>query len=159
MITGGRRIRTDILPRRSVSDSVQQPHEAARVPDRLAEPQHGLLRAFTLVLVQQGVLGQAVALVGGADGEDEEDGEGGARDEGEHVRVGEGVDVVDLEGRGEAELVEEGGHELRVGFEGDEGRGCGGGVGVCGGHCGGLLFLLSYSALVVWFECWFVTCG
>ncbi len=77
-----------------------------------------------------------MGLVGGRDGEDEQQGEGGARDEGEEVGVGEGVDVVDGEGGREAELVEEGGQELGVGFEGDEGWCRGGGVG-WGGFGGG----------------------
>lgn len=71
-----------------------------------------------------------MALVGCADGEDEEEGEGGTRQEGEKLGFCQGVDIVDLEGVGEAELAEEGGHELWVGLEGDEGRGGGRGVGV-----------------------------
>ena len=84
---------------------------------------------------EQGVLGEPVGLVRGRDGEDEQEGEGRPGDEGEEVRVREGVDVVHGEGGGDAERVQEGGHEGGVGFEGDEGRGGGGGVG--GGHFGG----------------------
>lgn len=100
---------------------MQQAHEPAGVAYRLAEPDDGLAVAAARVLGQGGVLGEAVALVGGRDGEDEQQGEGGARDEAEHVGVVEAVHVVDAQLLGQAKLVEQVAHQLRVGLERDEG--------------------------------------
>lgn len=100
---------------------MQQAHEAARVADGLAEPDDGLAVALAGVLGQGGVLGEAVALVRGRDGEDEQQGEGGPRDEAQHVGVVQAVDVVHAQLRGQAELVQQVAHELRVGLERDEG--------------------------------------
>lgn len=73
---------------------MEQSHEPAGVADGLAEPDDGLVVALAGVLGQGGVLGEAVALVGGGNGEDEQQGEGGPRHEAEHVGVVEAVDVV-----------------------------------------------------------------
>lgn len=78
-----------------------------------------------------------MGFVCGGDGEDKQEGEGRARDESEEIGVSEGEDIVQLESGGNAEGVDELGHELGVGFEGDE-CWCGGGgvrpgVGVDGG--------------------------
>lgn len=114
---------TDELARRAVGHGMQQPHHAARVAYSLPPPHDGLALALALVLVGDGVLGHAVALVRGANGEDEQQREGGPRDKGQQVRVRQGVDVVQGEGGGHAEAVRQRRHELRVGLEGDEGRG------------------------------------
>ena len=100
---------------------MEQAHEPAGVADGLAEPDDGLAVAPAGVRGQGGVLGEAVALVRGRDGEDEEQGEGGPRDEAEHVGVVQAVDVVDAQLLGQAQLVEQVAHELRVGLERDEG--------------------------------------
>lgn len=100
---------------------MQQPHEPARVADGLAEPHNGLAVALARVVREGGVLGEAVALVRGRDGEDEQQGEGGPRHEAEHVGVVQAVDVVHAQLRGQAELVQQVAHELRVGLERDEG--------------------------------------
>lgn len=62
----------------------------------------------------EGVFGVAVGLVAGRGGEDEEEGEGGARDESEEVSVCQGVDVYEGELGGESEAVDQGGHQLGV---------------------------------------------
>ncbi len=49
---------------------MQQPHQPARIPNRLPEPHDALGLAATPILVEQRVLSQPVALVHGADGED-----------------------------------------------------------------------------------------
>ena len=112
---------TNKLPGRPVGRGVQQPHEPARVADGLAEPHDGLAVALAGVLGQGGVLGEAVALVRGRDGEDEQQGECGPRDEAEHVGVVQAVHVVHAQLLGQAEVVQQVAHELRVGLEGDEG--------------------------------------
>lgn len=114
---------TDKVTSRTVADGVEETHEAAGVTDGLAVPEDGLGIALSCVLGGGGVLSEAMGLVGGADGEDEQQGQRRAGDEGEELGLGYGVDVVNLEGGAEAELVEEGRQELRVGFEGHEG-GC-----------------------------------
>lgn len=108
------RSRTDKSPRGTVRDGVEQAHEAAGVPDRLLPPHDGLAVALAPVLLDAGVLGQARGLVGGAHGEDEEEGEGGARHEGQQLGLRDAVDVVDLQRAAQAELAQEGRHELRV---------------------------------------------
>lgn len=50
---------------------------------------------------EEGVLGETVGFVGGADGEDEEEGESRAGDEREEVWVRQGVDVMDGERAGD----------------------------------------------------------
>ena len=115
---------------------MQQPHQAARVADGLAPPHDRLVGALARVFLVEGVLGQAVALVGGADGEDQQHGQRGPRDEGQQLRVGQGVDVVDAEALGHAQLVDERGHELRVGLERDEGHAAALDVGVRDGRHG-----------------------
>lgn len=117
----GREGLTNKLPSRPVGRGVQQPHEAARVAYGLAEPDDGLGVALAGVLGQGGVLGEAVALVRGRDGEDEQQGEGGPRHEPEHVGVVQAVDVVHAQLPGQAEVVQQVAHELRVGLERDEG--------------------------------------
>lgn len=109
---------------------MQQAHQAARVADRLAEPEHGLAVALARVLGQRGVLRQALRLVDGRDGEDEQQGQRGARDEGEHLRVLERVDVVHLQRGAEAQRVQQAAHQLRVRLERDEGRGASRWIGI-----------------------------
>lgn len=85
---------------------MQQADQATRVADGLLEPDDVFVGAGAGVFVARGVFVLAEVLVGGGDGEDEEEGEGGAGEEGEQGGVAEGVDVVEGEGRGEAELVD-----------------------------------------------------
>ena len=57
---------------------------------------------------------RAELFVGVADGEDEEEGECGAGNEGEEVGVVDAEDVVEADCAGETELVEEVGHDFGV---------------------------------------------
>ena len=82
---------------------MQEADGAASVADGLAEPEDGLGRAAPGVGGVDGVFGGTEGAPGGCHGDDCEEGEGGARDEGEEGRVREGVDVVEGEGWGEAE--------------------------------------------------------
>lgn len=100
---------------------MKESHQSASIPDRLPEPNDRLSTPVAPVVLDQAVLGHPVALVHGAHGEDEQDGEGRPGDEGEEFGVCEGVHVVDLEGLRDAELVDEVRHQLRVCLEGDEG--------------------------------------
>ena len=95
---------------------MQQTNEPASIPDSLLVPDDFLARPRSRVLGFRGVFGRAEGLVGFADGEDEQEGVGGAGHEGEEVWVGDAEDVVELEGGGEAEFVEEGGHYFGVVF-------------------------------------------
>lgn len=61
-----------------------------------------------------GVLLVSEFLIGRADGEDEQERVGGSGYEGEQVWVVDAEDVVELQGAGEAEVVEEGGHYFRI---------------------------------------------
>lgn len=124
--------RTDEPPRRTVRDGVEQAHKAAGVPDGLLPPHDGLAIALAPILVDAGVLGQARGLVGGADGEHEEEGQRGPRHEGQELGLRDAVDVVDLQRAAQAELVQERRHELRVRLERDEGGRGGAGVRVYG---------------------------
>lgn len=97
--------RTNLLPRRPVTNSMQEPVQPARIPNRLPEPDHLLALAAARVRRQGSVLLCAVGGEGRRGGEDEEEGEAGPRHEGEEVGVVERVDVVEGEGRGQAEVV------------------------------------------------------
>lgn len=113
---------------------MQQAHETAGVADSLPEPDDGFAGPLAVVCGQGRVLGHALGLVDGRDGKDEQQGQGGPRDKGQQLGLRDGVDVVDLERAAEAQAVQQRRHELRVGFEGDEGRrGARGrvGVGLC----------------------------
>ena len=85
---------------------MQQPNEPAGIADRLFEPDDRFGGAGAGVRRERCVFGRAEGFVGGCYGEDEEEGVGGAREEGEEGWLGEGVDVVVGEGGGEAELVD-----------------------------------------------------
>lgn len=100
---------------------MQQAHHAASVANRLLEPHDGLVVALAAVFGQRDILGQTGALVGSGDGEDQQQGVGRARDEGEELGFCEAVDIVDGEVGLEAEVVEELGHQLWIGFQRDEG--------------------------------------
>lgn len=114
---------------------MQQPHHPARIADRLLEPHYLALAIIALIFRQGGVLGETSALISGGDGEDEQEGVGGAREECEQFGLGDAVDVVHGKVVLEAQAVEEVGHQLGVGFEGDESWfACGGGGGGGGGH-------------------------
>lgn len=127
---------TDQVPSRTVRNSMQQSHHTARVPDSLLPPNHRLLLACAFVLIDGIVFCHAVAFIGSAYREDEEQGERRSWDECEQVWIGEGVDIVELEGWRDAELVDEVGHKLGVGLERDEGGSALLGIWVCGGrHC------------------------
>lgn len=95
---------------------MQQADEPASVADGLLIPEDFLVRTGGCVVGSGSVFGGAEGLVGFADGEDEQEGVGGAGDEGEEVWVGDAEDVVKLEGGREAEVVEEGGHYFGVVF-------------------------------------------
>jgi hypothetical protein len=66
------------------------------------------------VVRERDVFFVAEGFVAGGGREDEEEGVGGPWDEGEEVRVGDAVDVVELECGREAEVVEERGHYFGV---------------------------------------------
>jgi hypothetical protein len=76
---------------------VQQSHQPAGVADGLLKPKDALTVTLAGVLGQSGVLGQAVGLISGRDGEDEKQGEGRPRDESQELWVLERVDVVHLQ--------------------------------------------------------------
>lgn len=114
---------------------MQKSHKSTSISDCLAEPHDWLALAFTLVIWDGGVLGHAEALIGGRHGEDEEECMGGAGDEGQKLRLGNAVDIVHSERFGEAELVEEVGHQFWVGLHGDEGQLASIGSGCCAGYC------------------------
>jgi hypothetical protein len=110
---------------------VQQAHKTTSISDRLRPPQDGLCISFALVLIHQAIFRHALTLVHRADREHKQEGKSRTGDESEEVGFGQGVDVVHLESVRDTELVDEGGHKLRVRFEGDEGRAAIGRVGVC----------------------------
>lgn len=101
---------------RAITDGVEEADEPACVTDRLLEPDDFLAGTGAGIVGEGGVLLAPELLVGVGDGEDEEEGEGGAREEGEEGGFGEGVDVVEGEGGGEAELADEVGHYVWVVF-------------------------------------------
>lgn len=129
-----------MLPRWVVGHGVQQPHHAAGVADRLPPPHHGLARALAGVLVGQAVGREPLALVLGADGEDEQQRVRGAGDQHQQVRLGERVDVVHGEVLGHAEFVEQARQEVRVRLEGDKGGRLGAGIGIHIRHGGCVVF-------------------
>ena len=85
---------TDETPRGTVANGVQQANEAAGITDSLAEPEDGLVGAAAVVLGNGGVLGEPLALVGGADGEHEQKRQRGPRHEGQQLRLRDRVHVV-----------------------------------------------------------------
>lgn len=62
---------------------MQEADEPAGVADGLLEPHDGLIGAGTGVGGEGGIFGTAERLVGWGDGEDEKEGVGGARQEGQ----------------------------------------------------------------------------
>lgn len=84
---------------------MQESDGAASVPDCLLDPEDRLAGAGAGVRRGGGVLGDAAGLPGWCEGQDYEEGVCGAGDVGEEIGVGEAVDVVEGEGRGEAEGV------------------------------------------------------
>lgn len=92
---------------------------AARLADRLLEPEDGLSGSFSGVY--EGfvlVFTLAICAPGGGQRHDDEEGEGGTRDQGEQGGLGEGVDVVPCQVGREAELRGEGVEDCRVVFLG-----------------------------------------
>lgn len=80
---------------------MKQANQPTRMADRLLEPNNGLLRAGAAVVVHGAVFGFADGVPRRRHGDCDEEGVGGAGDEGEERRFGEGVDVVEGEGGGE----------------------------------------------------------
>lgn len=117
-----RKRRTNKPPRRPVPHGVQQAHEAAGVPDGLAEPEHGLGGAAAAVLGGAGVLGQPLRLVRRADGEHEQQRQRGPRHERQQLRLRDRVHVVHGQRAAEAQPPEEPRHHFRVRLQRDEGR-------------------------------------
>ena len=107
---------TDEAPRLPIADAVQQADQAAGVADRLLEPDDRLVGPASVVVGLGGVFVAPEALVRVVDGEDEQEGVGRAWHEGEEVRVRDAVDVVEVDGRGESELVDEIRHYFGVVF-------------------------------------------
>lgn len=100
---------TNKPPRLAITNPMQQANQTARVADRLLEPHDLLVGPAAVVLVLCGILVAPELLVSVVDGEDEEQGVGRARHEGQQVGVVDAVHVVEAEGAGEPELV----HEVR----------------------------------------------
>ena len=67
--------------------------------DCLFKPDYRLVRTFACVIRLGRVFGDSRGLPGGREWKDHQECVNGTWDEGEKVRVGEGVDVVELEGR------------------------------------------------------------
>ena len=124
--------RTDEVSCISVCDSMQKTHHTTGILDRLRPPQDGLSISFSLVFIRQAILCHAMAFIHGANGEHEKKSERRAGDKGEEVGIGQGVDIVHLESVRDTKLVDEGGHELRVRFEGNEGWAAAGRIGIGG---------------------------
>ncbi len=90
---------------------------AACLADRLQEPADGLLGSFSGVV--EGfilVFSHAVCVPGRGQRYDNEEGEGGTRDQGEEGGFGEGVDIVPFQVWREAELRREGVEDCGVVF-------------------------------------------
>lgn len=107
---------TNLIDGVSIANSMQQGHHAARIGNGLLPPHDRLLGALAPILLDETVLGHALALVYIADGEDEQQGVGRFGDHLEEIDVVEGVDIVHGQLVGDAELVDEVGHELWVGL-------------------------------------------
>jgi hypothetical protein len=82
----------------------------------LLEPNDGLAGAGTSVGREGAVFRAAEGFVGGCDREDEKEGVGGARKEGEEGGLSERVDVVVGKRLRKTELVDEVGHHLGIVF-------------------------------------------
>lgn len=95
---------------------MQQTNQAARITDRLLEPHDLLVGPAAVVLVLCGILVAPESFVSVVDGEDEEEGVGRARHEGQQVGVVDAVHVVEAEGAGEPKLVHKVRHYFRVVF-------------------------------------------
>lgn len=93
---------------------MKQPNQAARVADGLLVPNNGLALPGTFVLGLCGILVPAEFLVRLADREDEEQRVRRARNESEELWLVDAEDIVEGEFRGQAELVHECIHHLRV---------------------------------------------
>ena len=91
---------------------MQKSNAAARVADCLLEPDHGFLLAGLFVGTFICVFGFARGVPSRRHGDDDEEGEDRARDEGQEVGVCERVDVVEGEAGVEAEGVGEVRHYL-----------------------------------------------
>lgn len=97
--------RTDEIRRQSIAQRMQDTDQPTRVPDRLLIPNYRLPFTLSLVFRLIFIFAHARCFVGGADGEDEEERGCGAGHEGQHVRVGDAVNIVEGEGGGKTELV------------------------------------------------------
>lgn len=106
--------RTDVRAGFAVRHAVKQPDQAARVADGLLIPNNGLTLPRTFVLGLCGILVPAELLVRLADREDEEQRVRRARNESEELWLIDAEDIVEGEFRGQAELVHECIHHLRV---------------------------------------------
>jgi len=91
---------------------MQKSNAAARVADCLLEPDHWFLLTGLLVGTFICIFDFARGVPGRRHGDDDEEGEGGAWDEGQEIGVCERVDVVEREAGVEAEGVSEVCHYL-----------------------------------------------
>jgi hypothetical protein len=102
---------------RAVEKTMDKSDTAACLPDRLLEPEDGLLGSFSGVY--KGfilVFNHAVYAPGRGERHDNEEGEDGTRDQGEEGGLVEGVDIVPFQVWREAELRGEGVEDCRVVF-------------------------------------------
>ena len=95
---------------------MQYSNQPTCISDRLFIPYDRLVCPFPFVDGSVGIFFHPERFVGFGDRENEEERTGGTGDEGEEIRIVDAEDVVEGEGGGKTELVDEGGHYFRVVF-------------------------------------------